>query len=673
MFTTIGVYRSTRTVALGCLFLFLMVPPAFGSTITVTNTDDSGPGSLVPGSLRDAIAAAAPGDTIDFDVTGTITLSSTLTIDKNLTISGPGAANLAVSGNNAVVVFATDNHTNVTISGLTVSGGFNAYPGGWGGGIVNKGSMTVSDCVITGNAIPAGGGPGGGIFNYSSLRLLNSVVSGNSSAYGGGGVWNNGNAALEIVDSTISSNSTVGDGAGVGNQGGSVTIIRTLVSGNTTPNNGGGAANYDGTLTVIDSTFSGNSNNGIYSRAPFAASAPLTVTGSTFSENYSAGFGGGISSFDAMTITNSTFANNTSYQGGGVYVYSGLAKITNSTFCGNRTFSAGGGLVMTPGLTIKNTVLADNGSFNGAFGNCFIHLGVTSAGHNLSDDNSCSSAFIQFGDMNGVPAGLDPSGLQDNGGLTKTFALAWGSPARDAIPVSECTDVNSNAVATDQRGIARPQGFACDMGAFESSSNAVPNADAGPDQGAFVGNVVSLDGSASNDPDFDPITFAWTLIASPAGSTAALSQANTATPFFVPDLPGTYVVELVVSDPFVASAPDTVTIAVTTTADFAGQQTVYTLNSVLSLPPSNVTTEGNQTALGNFLTQVIAALQVGDVGDAKKKLQDAIERTDGCALRGSPDLPGGGQIRQDYITACTDQAPVYMLLKSALDVLSAQP
>ena len=154
-------------------------------------------------------------------------------------------------------------------------------------------------------------------------------------------------------------------------------------------------------------------------------------------------------------------------------------------------------------------------------------------------------------------------------------------------------------------------------------------------------------------------------------STAALSDANTATPFFVPDLPGSYVVELVVSDPFVASAPDSVTIAVTTRADFAGQQTVNALNGVGSLPPSSVTTKGNQTAFGNVLTQVIAALQVGDVGDAKKKLQDAIERTDGCTLRGSPDPAGGGQIKQDYIKACTDQAPVYTLLKNALDSLSA--
>lgn len=634
---------------------YVLLPPQNpGGTVTVSNTNDSG-----PGSLRAAIAASAPGGTIDFSVTGTITLLSPLVIDKDLTISGPGAASLSVSGNNAVVVFMTTYNTNVAISGLTVSGGFNAHPGGWGGGIVNAGAMTVSNCVITGNTIPAGGGPGGGIFNYSRLRIVNCTISGNSAAYGGGGVWNNGNATLDVIDSTISGNSAVGNGGGVSNVNGAVTITRTRVLDNVTQSSGGGLSSY-GTLTVVDSTVSGNSNNGIFNWG----GSTLTITGSTVSGNTSVGWGGGLNSWGTVTIGNSTFAGNTGANGGGIFNYAGVMGIFHSTFSGNRANAASGGGIWGA-VTFKNTVIADSASG----GNCGGSSGA-SAGHNLSDDGSCSAFFTQPGDLNGLPAGLDPAGLQDNGSATKTVALTSSSLALNAVPTSSCTDLNALAVTTDQRGMSRPQGPACDIGAFEASANAPPNAVAGPDQGTFVGGLVALDGSASNDPDADPITFSWTVIAKPDGSTATPSNANIATPDFVPDVPGTYVLSLVVSDPFVGSAPDTVTIVVTTAADFAGQQTVDALNNVGSLPAGSVTTQGNQTAFGNVLTQVTAALQLGDVADAKKKLQDAIERTDGCALRGSPDRPGQGQIRQDYIKTCTDQAPVYRLLVDALDALS---
>lgn len=96
---------------------------------------------------------------------------------------------------------------------------------------------------------------------------------------------------------------------------------------------------------------------------------------------------------------------------------------------------------------------------------------ASSAHYNLSDDNSCSAYFIQSGDLNNTAAGLEPSGLQNNGGPTKTVALLSTSPAVNAIPVSPtnyCTLVDGTTpVSTDQRGVSRPQGPACDIGAFE--------------------------------------------------------------------------------------------------------------------------------------------------------------------------------------------------------------
>jgi hypothetical protein len=452
--------RIERTAVLGCLLLSILIAlPAFSSTLTVTNTNDSG-----FGSLREAILLALPGDTIDFSVTGTITLDSTLTIDKSVTISGPGASNLSISGNDAVVVLATNTSTNVTISGLTITRGFNAAPGGWGGGIVNKGTLTLSNCVIAANNAAAGAGPGGGIFNYSSLRLINSIVSGNSAAYGGGGVWNNGNATLEIADSTISANSAVGDGGGVSNVNGTMTITRTLISGNSSQSSGGGLSNY-GTLTLVDSTVSGNSNNGIFNWG----GSTLNITGSTISGNTSVGWGGGINSWGTVTIANSTFASNTAAAGGGIFNYAGTMAVSHSTFSGHSANIASGGAIWNQSqLTLKNTILANSPSG----GNCGGDAG-TSGGHNLSDDHSCSSFFVLAGDLNSIAAGLDPNGLQDNGGPAKTIALLPASPALNAIPVSACTDVDGNAILTDQRGVARPQGAACDFGAFELEPSTV--------------------------------------------------------------------------------------------------------------------------------------------------------------------------------------------------------
>ena len=142
---------------------------------------------------------------------------------------------------------------------------------------------------------------------------------------------------------------------------------------------------------------------------------------------------------------------------------------------------------------------------------------------------------------------------------------------------------------------------------------------------------------------------------------------------YVPDVDGTYVARLIVSDGHADSAPDDVTIAVVTTESFAEVQTVASLNAVVDLSATSVTNSGNQTALGNILLQVIESLQDDppDLDKAIKKLEDAIERTDGCALRGTPDVKGGGKSPKiDTINNCTDQAVVYPMLVDALDALT---
>ena len=224
---------------------------------------------------------------------------------------------------------------------------------------------------------------------------------------------------------------------------------------------GGGIFSNHGTLTVTNSTFSGNtvgrSGGGIVS----GNSGLLIVTNSTFSGN-SAGFGGGIYSDGTLTTTNSTFSGNTASRGGGGIINSdGKVAITNSTFSGNTAPAGFGGGIDNSGGTVKlqNTILANSASGGDCSG------AITDGGYNLADDSTCS--FTGTGDMNNTAAGLDPGGLKNNGGPTQTIALQSTSPAIDAIPVSACTDVSGIQVITDQRGVFRPQGTGCDIGAFE--------------------------------------------------------------------------------------------------------------------------------------------------------------------------------------------------------------
>src|SRR5438270_2187001 len=106
-----------RFAAACVLLLCAIATPARANTITVTNTNDSG-----PGSLRQALTDANDGDTIEFAVTGTIGLTSgELLVDKSITVSGPGAENLAVNGNNQSRVFHIASGQTVTISGMTIT------------------------------------------------------------------------------------------------------------------------------------------------------------------------------------------------------------------------------------------------------------------------------------------------------------------------------------------------------------------------------------------------------------------------------------------------------------------------------------------------------------------------------------------------------------------------
>ena len=254
-------------LGLGTLFAATMIVvaladfnPARAATITVTNTDDSG-----TGSLREAIAGAVPGDTINFGVTGTITLTAgELLINTDLTISGPGADSLAISGNNASRVFKIFMSRTVTISGVTIQNGNIPTGQQGGGGISNWGTLTLNNVDVKNNTVngtdssDVGGGIKNGGMGPAMMAINNSTIEGNT-ANRGGGIFNAVSTTLSLSNSTISDNTAV--------DGGSITIYGTAaltnvtVSGNTATGICGGILNETAVATLTNVTISGNTGH----------------------------------------------------------------------------------------------------------------------------------------------------------------------------------------------------------------------------------------------------------------------------------------------------------------------------------------------------------------------------------------------------------------------------
>src|SRR6476646_7807670 len=378
--------RTLNFVIIGVLLLCVFVTAAHAATITVTNTNDSG-----PGSLRQALAVAHDGDSITFAVSGTITLTSGgLGVTKNVTISGPGADQLSIDGNQTDFVFGVDPDKTATISGLTIRNGQ--------AGLGNVGTLTVSNCAVSGNSSGVSNVANGQASTNATLTIANSIISDNS----GPGIYNfafMGSATITILSSKLT-----GNRGGIftrGFEGGTnVTVSNSTVSGNSA-DLGGGIYSYWSAVTIVNSTLSGNSaetsGGGIYAEGPL-----VEISNSTISGNSAGTTGGAI-------------FNNTS----------GYVRIENSTLSGNSAGS-GGGVYTVSGVDVSNTILNAGVSGENIFNNGGV---VTSYGYNLSSDDG--GGYLNGpGDRIHTDPLLGP--LQDNGGLTFTHALLRGSPAIDA-------------------------------------------------------------------------------------------------------------------------------------------------------------------------------------------------------------------------------------------------
>ena len=205
-----------------------------------------------------------------------------------------------------------------------------------------------------------------------------------------------------------------------------------------------------------------------------------------------------------------------------------------------------------------------------------------------------------------------------------------------------------------------------------SSLNVSPQAEAGDDLMALLLSEVILDGSGSSDADNDTLTFQWTITSAPAGSTSTLNDPTLVNPSLQPDVTGTYEITLVVDDGFGPSIPDTVTLTASQAGDFAQLQLVEAATVVSTLPASSFDTPGHRNNLTNRIASASRAIQTGRMQQAESRLDRAIDRTDGCELRGEPDprAPGGDGPKRDWIVNCTDQEMLYAPLDSAMEAIS---
>jgi Ca2+-binding RTX toxin-like protein len=513
------------------------------STLTVSNSNPSG-----LGSLQQAIGDANAGDTITFaaGVTGkTILLKDFgIAIGKDLTIDGPGATKLAVSGaalSQGGSVFNIIAGANVNISGLTITGGFGSTS--TAGGVNNEGTLTLTDCAVTAN----------------------------SSERKGGGILNDAGASLHLVRCQIDSNTVIGKGGGIYNAG-SLTIDDSAITGNSENNSssndgGGGISNADaGEITINNSSFVNNIATGGAGGIDIENTGPagVTINGALFNSNtYDLRGNFGAASFSivaaggidlqagSLHVHNATFMNNqavpnvnvssssggdlvaVSHLGGAIQVSGGTADVDDSTFFNNNgggeidaraftpstatatvTARAGGGIEASGGtVTVRSVTMVSNfGGSGGGAQNANNTAGtfdtkgdssIFAAGGDISAQNSFlqnqSTPFTDAGNnFTGSDGMLDF--LSSNGGSTPTFALKTGSPLIDA-------GNNAGAVgATDQRGSNRIVNNTIDIGAVEFQPAADLNATSSPNPSTFGQSVTFTATLTSLTPGSNPIT-----------------------------------------------------------------------------------------------------------------------------------------------------------------------
>jgi|CXWL01.1.fsa_nt_gi hypothetical protein len=355
----------------------------------------------------------------------------------------------AASGNEVVLI-----NKSVTLSGgweetFTAQSGRSTIDGqGARRGIKVNSSMTATmDRFFIQNGFHTS--QGGGIHNQGTLSLNNSIITNNKSEWMGGGIINFG--TLIINNSTISQNS-----AG-----------KTCCSGG---GGGGGIQNSAGSLNINNSTIHSNQILGWFS-------------------------GSGINTYITATLNNTTISGNTGGSGEGIYILNGNITFNNSTITNNQTY---GFYNEFGSVTLQNTIVAGNQGPSDCIGT------MMSQGYNLIGKATNCSFTPTTGDQIGTSASpINPfmGSLQDHGGLTLTHALYSNSPALNAGNPAIPGSGGDTCLGTDQRGVARPVGSACDIGAYEGSitvATSITRVNPNPTGAAAVNYAVKFSEAVTN-------------------------------------------------------------------------------------------------------------------------------------------------------------------------------
>jgi predicted outer membrane repeat protein len=420
--------------------------------------------------------------------------------------SNPTLTNITFSYNSAVFGGGMFNDTSgPVLTNVIFSGNLATADGG--GMYSSSGSPTLTNVNFTNNSAPYGGGM---VNDNSDPTLMGVAFSTNTATSNGGGMLDGGTNGSnpKLMDVTFSSNTATGIGGGVFNSSSSPMLIGDTFSGNSA-SSGGGMYNSSSNPTLTNVNFTGNSatdGGGMDNDS----SNPI-LAGGTYNGNTATDQGGGMyNTGSSPTLTNLTFSNNTAYVAGGLYNSSSNPKLTNVTFSensassgggifnslssptlanvtfsGNSALSTGGGIYNagSPALTdvtfSANTASSGGGIYNYSGSPKIINTifwGNTATANGPQIYNNSGTTILSYSVLQGgCPAGstctniitADPllGSLGAYGGLTQTISLQAGSSAVDTGNDSICAASPVNNL--DQRGVKRPQGTHCDIGAFE--------------------------------------------------------------------------------------------------------------------------------------------------------------------------------------------------------------